>query len=294
MIELASTESCTGCAACYGCCPHDAIRMVPDEDEGFLFPKIDESLCVECRLCQRTCPVITKKENNNSGNPKVFALWSNPDRELSSSGGAFSAFARKVISGGGSVFGAAFDENLRLRHVEVTTINGLDELRGSKYVQSEISADVYKRIRKILKEGRNVLFCGTPCEVAGLKSYLRVDYDNLLTLDLICHGVPSGRTFESYIKKLASRVGQKVTGFQFRRLNRWGFAPSVQLSGKFIKIFGVNSLYMDAFDKSALFRKSCYSCPYATIPRQGDCSLGDFWGLGRHGVPFKHDVIRGC
>lgn len=291
--KLASVEDCTGCAACANACAHDAIRMVED-DEGFLFPHIDESQCVGCLLCQKSCPVLTIKTNENKARPDVYALWSNEDRTSSSSGGAFSAFARTAIASGGAVYGAAFDDELHLRHVLATSLEELKPLRGSKYVQSEIGKDLFRRIKKQLLAGTHVLFCGTPCQVAGLKSYLRKDYDTLLTIDLVCHGVPSGKTFKNYIKKLASRVGAKeIGGFQFRRLDGWGFSPTVQLSGKFAKIFGIDNLYMEAFDKSALFRKSCYSCPFAKLPRQGDCTLGDFWGIGRHGAPFKHDTMKG-
>lgn len=291
--KLAYADTCTGCAACASVCNNNAIEMYEDV-EGFLFPQIDNEKCVDCGLCSKFCPVLTPDRNNNSNQPEVFALWYDDDREKSSSGGAFSAFARKVLANGGIVYGAAFDENLLLRHIKVTSLNELDSLRGSKYVQSSIEKELYRSIKTLLRNGTEVLFCGTPCQVVGLKKYLLKDYDNLLTLDLICHGVPSGKTFRNYIRKLASRVERRnVTGFQFRRLNRWGISPSVQLNGKFIKLFGVNNLYMSAFDRCAIFRKSCHICPYARIPRQGDCSLGDFWGIGRHGVPFNHDTKKG-
>lgn len=291
--RLASIEDCTGCAACANACTHDAIRMTTD-DEGFLFPYIDEMQCIGCLLCQKSCPVLKIRTNENKARPDVYAVWSNEDRVVSSSGGAFSAFARTVIASGGYVYGAAFDSGLHLRHIAASSVEELKPLRGSKYVQSEIGADLFRSIKKQLLAGTRVLFCGTPCQVAGLKSYLHKDYEGLLTIDLICHGVPSGKTFKNYIKKLASRVGVKeICGFQFRRLDGWGKSPTVQLSGKFVKIFGIDNLYMEAFDESALFRRSCYVCPYARLPRQGDCSLGDFWGIGRHGVHFKHNTMKG-
>ena len=291
MIELASHDLCTGCTSCANACPHHAITMQAD-GEGFLYPTIDKNLCVECGLCMKRCPILFPARQKNESNPKAFALWSYPDRIVSSSGGAFSAFARNVMKKKGKVWGAAFVGKLKCKHMEVDSLDGLVALRGSKYVQSELDS-AFSRIKGELQQGIQVLFCGTPCQVAGLQAYLHKEYENLLTLDLACHGVPSDAVFQAYIKKLSAKKRINVDNFEFRRLNGWGFAPAVEIRGKLCPIYGIDNLYMRAFDCSALFRLSCYSCPYACIPRVGDCTIADFWGIGRHGKPFKRNVLKG-
>lgn len=291
MIELAPHNLCTGCTSCANTCPHHAITMQAD-GEGFLYPAIDRNLCVECGLCMKRCPILLPVQQKNESSPKAFALWSYPDRTVSSSGGAFSAFARSVIKKGGRVWGAAFVGKLKCKHVEVDSLDGLVALRGSKYVQSELDS-VFSRIKGELQHGIQVLFCGTPCQVAGLQAYLHKEYENLLTLDLACHGVPSDAVFKAYIKKLSAKKRTNIDNFGFRRLNGWGFAPAVEITSKWCPIYGIDNLYMRAFDCSALFRLSCYSCPYARIPRIGDCTIADFWGIGRHGKPFKQNVLKG-
>ena len=291
MPTLASPETCTGCTACFNACTHSAITMTTDA-EGFLTPNVDNNKCVECKLCEKVCPVISPLQYKGFMNPGAYAVWSEPDRKLSSSGGAFSAFARYVLSQGGVVFGAAFDEELHCKHIEIQDMDGLAVLRGSKYVQSEIG-DTFAQIRNRLRADRRVLFCGTPCQVAGLKNFLRKPYPNLLTLDLICHGVPSDAVFKGYLKKISSRFAADVEGYEFRDRDGCGTSPSVSVCGKFRRIYGVDALYMEAFNASAIFRKCCYQCPYSGIPRVGDCTLGDFWGIGRYGKPFKHDTMKG-
>lgn len=292
MPTLAKSTDCTGCSACYNACLHKAINMVADK-EGFIYPQISKDKCVECKLCERSCPVITPPAVEQYEKPKAFALWSNPDRTLSSSGGAFSAFARLILDKGGVVFGASFDENLHVKHIEIDSVENLDRLRGSKYVQSNIG-DVYQSIKKRLRQDRYVLFCGTPCQVAGLRAYLHKDFEKLLILDLACHGVPSEAVWQSYLSKLSAKFSnKKISHYDFRRRNGWGFQPSACIDNKKKLLYGIDSLYMSAFDKSALFRNCCYHCQYASSKRIGDCSIADFWGLGRQGIPFKHDVMKG-
>ena len=291
MPTLASLETCTGCAACQNACTHSAITMTTDV-EGFLVPHIDNNKCVECHLCEKVCLVISPLQDKGFMNPRAYAVWSELDRRVSSSGGAFSAFARYILSQGGVVFGAAFDKNLHCKHIEIQGMDGLAALRGSKYVQSEIG-NTFSKVRNYLRADRKVLFCGTPCQIAGLKNFLRKSYPNLLTLDLICHGVPSDAVFQGYLKKISSRFAADVEGYEFRDRDGWGKAPSVSVCGKFRRIYGVDALYMEAFNASAIFRKCCYQCPYSSIPRVGDCTLGDFWGIGRYGKPFKHDTMKG-
>ena len=297
MPQLATLDKCTGCSACASICAHKAISMI-EEQEGYLVPTIDREKCVHCKLCEKACPVVSSEIKMGDMKPEAYAMWSLKDRTLSSSGGAFSAFARNVIDKGGVVFGAVYDENLRLHHTEATTIADLEPMRGSKYMQSEME-DSFLKVKHYLLDGRYVLFCGTPCQVAGLRSFLKKDYENLLTLDLACHGVPSNKIFQEYKKKLENRLGFaekniKVVNYEFRRRDGWGKAPSISSPMRScIPIYGVDALYMEAFNASALFRECCYSCRYSSIPRIGDCSIADFWGLGRYGTPFKHDVMTG-
>lgn len=296
MPILAKQDRCTGCAACMNACPQKAISMLPDS-EGFLQPTINQETCVECGLCEKTCPIVTSPANTNLNAPMTYALWHYEDRTKSSSGGAFSALARKVIAEGGVVYGAAWSPFPIVRHIEVSTIDDLEKLRGSKYLQSEIG-NCYQLVKKQLVAGRRVLFSGTPCQVAGLKTFLRKEYSNLLLVDIACHGTPSNKVFATYLNKLEHKIGkvggQGISAFEFRRREGWGFAPSYTTQeGKRNHIRGIDNLYMRAFDKAALFRKSCYQCPFACVPRIGDCTIADFWGIGCYGEKFDQDVMKG-
>ena len=292
MPNLASLEVCCGCSSCANVCPKGAIRMIVD-NEGFLQPVVDEKICIDCKICEQVCPQINSSNRWGDSNPRTYAAWHKLDRCCSSSGGMFSAFARQILKNGGSVFGACLDEQLNCRHIEISSIDDLPLVRGSKYIQSEIG-ECFKVIKQRLNDDKEVLFCGTPCQVAGLKFFLRKQYDNLLTIDLACHGVPSNQVFKKYVCKLQKRKKCAVKGFEFRHRDGWGISPSILQDNQQLKpIYGVDALYMSAFDKSAFFRKSCYVCQYTKVPRVGDVTLADFWGIGRHGIPFKHNVMKG-
>ena len=296
MPTLANRDICTGCMACMNACAKGALSFIKD-DEGFLQPFVNADLCVECGLCERSCPEIQKQYHQHEGMPDVYAGWNKVDRCVSSSGGAFSSIARYVIAKGGIVYGATLDEKLICKHISVDDVDDLNKLRGSKYIQSSIGL-VYKEIKKHLLSDRYVLFTGTPCQVSGLRSFLGKDCEKLITMDLICHGVPSQAVFSSYIEKLNKRLGfsgeEEVRNYEFRRRDGWGETPSVTTTMNNCRLlYGADSLYMSAFDKAATFRKSCYTCHYATTNRVGDFSIGDFWGLGHHGVAFKHDMTKG-
>ncbi len=296
MPILANRDICTGCMACMNACAKGALTFVKD-DEGFLQPYVDTNKCVECGLCERTCPEIQGKYHQNTLSVDVYAGWNKTDRRISSSGGAFSSIARYVLDKGGYIYGATLDEKLICKHIEVDDIDGLKKLRGSKYIQSYIGM-AYKEVKRHLLCDQYVLFTGTPCQVSGLKSYLGKEYEKLITIDLICHGVPSQEVFSSYIAKLEKRLGmaenETVQNYEFRRRDGWCESPSVTTTmNKSFPLYGIDSLYMSAFDKAAIFRKSCYTCHYAQTARVGDFSIGDFWGVGKQGVPFKYDTTKG-
>lgn len=206
-MEICKQGLCNGCSACRSVCPVGCIEMKRNA-EGFLFPVVDESRCVQCGLCGRICPVNAQRNAMQLEMPKAYAAVSknHTQRKESSSGGVFSLLAEYVLGQGGVVFGAAFDEGFHLRHIVVETTEGLAQLRGSKYVQSEIG-DAYLQAKAYLKAGKLVLFTGTPCQIGGLKAYLQKDYENLITQDIICHGVPSPEVWEKYKGYLEKKQG---------------------------------------------------------------------------------------
>lgn len=197
MIDIG--KKCCGCNSCAQSCPKQCISMSED-NEGFLYPSVDTNLCVECHLCEKVCPVL----NISSGQYPISCYAAkSPDEQIrkeSSSGGIFSLLAQKIIENDGVVFGAAFNKKWEVVHCYTETLEGLNSLRGSKYVQSKIG-NAYEQVKTFLKNGRLVLFSGTPCQIAGLKTFLRKDYENLITLDFVCHGVPSPGVLRWYLQE---------------------------------------------------------------------------------------------
>lgn len=278
MYTICEKKQCTGCSACYSICPQNAIIMQENE-EGFLYPKINQSLCINCGLCKKVCPSLNYKFNNKE-KPECYAAMANDEiRKISSSGGAFTVFANYILSKNGIVCGATYNDNMNVEHIIIDNINDLKKMNGSKYVQSNIN-NCYKQIKEYLLQDKFVLFSGCPCQVAGLTNYLGKQYDKLLTLDLICHGVPSPLVFKKYLEE--QYPNEKITNVIFRdKTFGWNTNMHINVSSKEknnIKYFE-NDLFFKLFFSNMSLRKNCGTCNYTKFPRTGDVTIADFWGI---------------
>lgn len=286
IILYKDKKDCCGCGACMNICPKSAIQMQADE-YGFIYPVIQQDLCVQCGACMTVCGYQNKPKAEEP--KKVYAAASKNSGLLrkSASGGAFAVLAENALKKGGVVYGAALPlENGKLepKHLRIDTVERLPELQGSKYVQSAIG-DTYAQAQKDLLDGKRVLFSGTPCQIAGLKQYLKKDYENLLTVDIICHGVPSKRFFQSFMEDYRKKLGGTITEFYFRdkskgqgMITRSVYKDMAGENKEKVLIGGLTA-YIHFFSKSYIYRKNCYSCPFASEKRVGDLTLGDFWGF---------------
>ena len=280
MIEIKDKTRCMGCHACYNRCPVQAIEMVEDE-KGFKYPQVNKEKCINCGLCERVCPILNPRKVKNT--PKAYAVKNkNEDvREKSSSGGMFSLLAEKVLQDGGVVFGVAFDENWQLKHIYVENIEDLQIFRGSKYLQS-IVGETYSKLKDFLIEGRKVMYTGTPCQIEGLKSYLGKEYENLFTQDIICHGVPSPKVHERYLKYLRDKYKTKnIKNIIHRtKINGWkNWCVNIKFdNSEYIKAHEQDP-YMQAFLRNTSLRESCYNCQFKKKHRISDITLADFWGI---------------
>ena len=291
MIKLEKKANCCGCGACAQSCPKNCITMVAD-GEGFLYPQVDEAACVNCGLCEKVCPILTKKKVPDGG-VNAYAAYSSDEeiRKVSSSGGMFSVLAREILNRGGVIAGAAFDEDFSVRHILVETVEELNRLRGSKYVQSRME-DTYIQIRDLLKQGRVVLFTGVSCQVAGLKAFLGRDYDNLYTVDVLCHGVPSPKVWAKYCREQETVHGQKLTGVSFRdkRISWRKYSLSMKFGNntEYCRRGGEDA-YLQVFLGDLCLRPSCHSCRFKQFPRMSDLTIGDAWGIEKHNPELDDD-----
>jgi coenzyme F420-reducing hydrogenase beta subunit len=281
-IESIDRSDCFGCFACLDTCPTRAITSVEDE-EGFLVPLINKDGCTQCAKCWDICPVNNLGSKNYS-EPIVYGAW-HKDSDVvkrSTSGGVFTALASNVLDDGGSVYGAKFSPGWNLRHSRAANLEELAPMRGSKYVQSSCEG-IYLNIEKDLQRGQKVLFVGTPCQVAAVQRYMCEvpEIDNLLCVDIICHGVNSPGVFKKYVQHLESVENDNLVSFNFRQKNCGWIAPQVEATfkrKKLVRVFNMDP-FISGFRKNLYLRESCYSCPFAKIPRIGDITIGDFWGV---------------
>ena len=296
MIQIIDKSQCCGCTACVAVCPKQCITMQED-NEGFLYPQIDTSLCIDCNLCKKVCPIHNQ---SNERKPLTVYAAKNRNEEIrlnSSSGGIFTLLAEKTINEGGVVFGARFDEKWEVMHDYAETKERLAAFRGSKYVQSRMG-NCYNQAKLFLDNGRKVLFTGTSCQIAGLKNFLRKDYDNLITVDMVCHGVPSPKAWRLYINDI-TKGHKSIDSICFRyKSHSWkNFRFIIKENNKtssndIINERGFDNKWMHAFLINLMLRPSCHYCPAQKGKSGSDITLGDYWGIERFAANFDDD--KGC
>lgn len=283
MLKITDKKDCCGCTACASVCKHGSITLKPD-NEGFFYPYVDESKCIDCGLCEIVCPIIKYRKIPKKANPQIYGAVNKNYKQYmnSASGGIYILLAEYIISIGGVVCGAAYGKDWDVYHDFAENIVDCSLFQSSKYTQSDIRG-IYLKIKTLLKNGRTVLFTGTPCQVAGLKGFLRKDYDNLLCIDLICHGVPSPRLYRDYLDFISQ--GKKISriNFKHKSVNK----PKTYLRVDFFD--GTNMqecLKTNVWDRlyfgHCAIRPSCHDCQFAHFNRVGDITIGDFWGIRKY------------
>lgn len=280
---LDNMDKCYGCSSCENVCPTAAINML-ENNEGFLEPIIDQSKCIDCKACINACPSMNTIYDNTSS-PEVLAFQADEESLLKgSSGGAFNILASYTIYNNGVVFGAAFDKDWRVKHISADNEKDLKNLAFSKYLQSDLGK-TFKEVKKHLDNGKNVLYIGCPCQIAGLKTFLGKKCDNLCLVDLVCHGVPSPGTFISYLNENFNL--KRLKNLFFRSGEKWETAFNVEFENGEKEKFSVKgNKYLNSFLKDFNLRKTCFSCKFAKIPRQGDITLGDLWKASKMELNF--------
>ncbi len=274
-------NECVGCRSCEQACPVNCISFGENE-EGFIYPVVDNNKCVNCGVCLKKCPSAVESKYNVP--LETYGLKNkNQDRIMNSaSGGASDVMAQYIIDNGGVVFGCAYTENLKVKHIEVTEKEDLEKLQSSKYVQSD-TLNCYSKVKEELETGKKVLFTGTPCQIDGLYSFLgnNRQHENLCTIDIICHGVPSPLLLEKYFSYMERKLKQPILKYNFRSKEKHGWGTQYLL--KTNTKTKTKMLSLDKYGKSFLhgdcYRECCYMCKYSCTNRVSDITIGDFWGV---------------
>ena len=297
MIQITDKQQCCGCASCVQKCPKQCISLYED-NEGFLYPQVDKDVCIDCGLCEKVCPILTPY---NTREPLQVLAAINKDEKIrmqSSSGGIFTLLAESIIKEGGVVFGARFDDEWQVTLDYTETMEGLAAFRGSKYVQAR-TGETYKQCEYFLKEDRKVLFTGSPCQIAGLHHYLRKEYENLITCDFVCHGVPSPKVWRLYLKEIIDDANKVITDIQFRNKdNGWknfNFKFTYDIDRKITTLSSCHrdNIYMRAFLNDMILRPSCYECSTKEGKSKSDISIADFWKIQLHHPDMDDDKGTG-
>ena len=290
MEKIVDHLLCTGCSACMSQCPQDAITMTPGR-KGFLYPQIDPEKCVNCGLCQRVCPAIRYEELYQKGIPAAFAAQHYVEGVLknSSSGGVFTAVSDYVLHRNGVVYGAAYMPDMTVAHIRAENTIRRNRMRDSKYVQSDLGS-TFREIQQDLKAGRMVLFTGTPCQCAGLRSVAPKENTTLIIMEIFCHSVPSPRLFKDHIATLAARNSSAVVGYSSRD-KRYGWTRRDRVcfaNGKVDDSSLLSQSFYKLFNQKIAARDSCRTCPFGGKQRCADLSIGDFWGYREAGISLPH------
>lgn len=283
MINVSQKIDCCGCSACMSVCPRNAIAMCEDE-QGFVYPKVNAEACVECGLCEKVCPISYRK--NLQIQPNIISVIAarakkTEDLKKSSSGGIFGVLVQHVISQNGVVFGACYDQSMLVKHSFATTMTDCEKFYGSKYVQSDING-TFTQTKSFLNQGKTVLFSGTPCQIEGLNLFLRKKYDNLITVDLGCHAAPSPKLFRDYVDYINTKFNKTLLSINMREKERLGWTAARSCSLMFndgTKIIDPPKTFKwrTLFFSRMIDRPSCYYCKFSNINRPGDFTLADFW-----------------
>lgn len=282
-LDIVPKELCTGCGACSAICPRTCISMGEDS-YGFLIPIVNRDACVNCGLCEKACPVFNSGNLEDDHNPIAVMAARNKNGAIaqrSSSGGVFSAFAEYVLSKQGVVYGVALSSSLAAEHIRVDNLEDLDRIRSSKYLQSNC-APVYPLVKEDLISGKDVLFSGTPCQVAALKQFLRKDYPALLCIEVVCHGVPSNMAFCKYLESLQARKKSRVVNVNFRDKSKGWNDNCISFTfenGKRLIQRGADNLYTQGYVNNLFVRDSCTGCRFKSLRSGADITLGDMWGI---------------
>lgn len=289
MPKIKTGKDCCGCTACESVCPKDAISMVPDS-MGFKFPEIDMTKCVECGLCERVCAFNDRyKTPYNYQTPIPYGIRQKDEKELmkSRSGGAFPAFAERILDKGGVVYGAGYKDHFVVAHRRIDNMDALDELRGSKYVQSDLDG-IFRQVKEDLTSGKWVLFSGTGCQTAGLSSYIpdRLK-EKLVLVDIVCHGVPGPNLWKDYLAYVEKKEGKRVESVDFRNKRQFGWKAHRE-SFRFANST-TTTTYTYLFYQHIMLRESCEGCHFTNLRRTGDLTIADFWGWEKTDEEFNKD-----